>query len=218
MPLSDFVPPLVKEIIRDRFVVGVADAEAGFEYSKADEDALTGALGHSISSRQPIQVRVGRQTYQVRTYYKKVRGRGPGAPERTTGSDGIFQIEVIGPNQVPVWTKGLPFQAKKQWVGTDSRLVTQARDMLGKAGQGLVIDYSPDGYKACPAAAVLDHGGRAQALSEGRMFRPLGQILGNDFLDCTIGVEGLTYDPEEEVFLTENDVHVIGAAIAPSGT
>ena len=136
--------------------------------------------------------------YQVRTYYKKVRGRGPGAPERTTGSDGIFQIEVIGPNQVPVWTKGLPFQAKKQWVGTNSRLVTQARDMLGKAGQGLVIDYSPDGYKACPAAAVLDHGGRAQALSEGRMFRPLGQILGNDFLDCTIGVEGLTYDPEGE--------------------
>jgi hypothetical protein len=87
--------------------------------------------------------------------------------------------------------------------------------MMDKAGQGLVIDYSRDGYKACTAAAVVDYGGRAQVLSAGRMLRPLGQILGNDFLDCTIGAEGLTYDSEQEVFLTENDLHVIGAAVAP---
>jgi hypothetical protein len=215
MELSDYVPDLVKDFIRDRLIVGVADAEALFEYSRADEDALTGALGQSISRKETIRVQTDGQAYEVRTYYKKIRGREPGAPEKTTGADGIFQIEVIGPNQKPVWTKGLPFQAKKQWTGTDSRLVSQARDMTGKAGQGLVIDYSSEGYKACSASAVIDHGGRAQALSESGSFRPLGQVLGNDFLDCTIGVEGLTYDPQAEVFRTEKDLHVIGTTVAP---
>jgi hypothetical protein len=36
MELSDLVPPFVIDTVRDRLIVGVADAEAGFEH-RADE-------------------------------------------------------------------------------------------------------------------------------------------------------------------------------------
>ncbi|MGO9330543.1 MAG: hypothetical protein ACLQJ0_20835 [Steroidobacteraceae bacterium] len=213
MELGDLIPRAVIEVVRDRLIVGVADAEAHFEYSKADEDALTGALGQSISRNGAVTIQIGQEKYTVRTYYRKVRGRGLGAPEKPTGADGIFQIEVLNAAGRSVWTKGLPFQSKKEWHGTDSRLASQAGDMIATTGQGLVIDYSSSGYKACPAIAAVEHGGYAAGVSEARQFRPLGQILGNDFLDCTIGVEGLTYDPESELFRTDEDVHVMAATI-----
>jgi hypothetical protein len=213
MELRDFVPPGVIEVIRDRLIVGVADAEAHYEYNEADEDALTGALGQSISRNGSVAIHVGSETYTVRTYYRKIRGRGPGAPEHTTGADGIFQIEVFNAAGSSQWTKGLPFQSKKEWHGTDHRVAEQADDMITAAGQGLVIDYSPNGYKACPAAAAVENGGRASAVSEARQFRPLGQMLGNDFLECTIGVEGLSFDPEAELFRTSQNIHLIGAAV-----
>lgn len=213
MELGDLVPRAVIESIRDRLIVGVADAEAGFEYSKADEDTLTGALGQSILRNGSVVIRINGEEYAVRTYYRKVRGRGSGAPEKPTGADGIFQIEVLNADGTPVWTKGLPFQSKKEWRGTNSRLASQAGDMIAMAGQGLIIDYSSVGYRACSASAVLEHSGRATAVSKARGLRPLGQILGNDFLDCTVGVEGLTYDPELELFQTDEDVHVIGATV-----
>jgi hypothetical protein len=213
MELRDLVPPAVIDSIRDRLIVGVADAEAHFEYSEADEDALTGALGQSISRNGSVTIHIGDEAYTVRTYYRKVRGRGRGAPEKPTGADGIFQIEVSKADGKQVWTKGLPFQSKKDWSGQDSRLAGQAGDIIATAGQGLVIDYSANGYKACPASTVVQHHGRAAAVSESGQLRPLGQVLGNDFLNCTIGVEGLSYDPQSELFRADEDVHVIGAMV-----
>ena len=35
--------------------------------------------------------------------------------------------------------------------------------------------------------------------------RPLGQILGGEFLDCTIGVQGLFFDPDQEYFGVRQD-------------
>jgi hypothetical protein len=214
MELRDLIPPFVVESLRQRLVAGVADAEAHYEYSKADEDSLTGALGHAISRLGPIVASDGPESYTVRTYYKKIRGRGPGAPEHSTGADGLFQIEVSDENDQSVWKKGLPFQAKKDWRGSDVRLSQQAADMIDTADQGLVIDYSPNGYRACRASVAVEHRGRASSVRTAGEFRALGQMLGNDFLDCTVGVEGLSYDSAEEVFLREgHDFHIIGATI-----
>jgi hypothetical protein len=149
MELSELVPPYVIHTLRDRLVVGVADAEAHYQNSSADEDSLTGALGHSISRHPPEFVSIGSERYAVSIYYRKVRARGPGAPEHSTGADGIFQIDVRNAQNEIAWKKGLSFQAKKEWSGTDSRLAGQAQDMIDGPGDGLVIDYSPDGYKAC---------------------------------------------------------------------
>lgn len=48
--------------------------------------------------------------------------------------------------------------------------------------------------------------------------RPLGQVLGGDFLECTIGTHGLFFEPNAEHFGIEADLlpgaHVITTDIA----
>jgi hypothetical protein len=85
--------------------------------------------------------------------------------------------------------------------------------MIAKAGQGLVIDYSPEGYEACPASMVVEHQGRAPIIRERGQLRPLGQVLGNDFLDCKVGVEGLYFDPSSETFQWSGNTHLIGTSV-----
>src|SRR5258705_6940040 len=43
------LPDGLKALIRDRYLAGVPDAQSKYPFSAADEDALTGALGNSIS-------------------------------------------------------------------------------------------------------------------------------------------------------------------------
>jgi hypothetical protein len=216
MELRELVPSLVLATIREQLITGVADAEANFEDSEADEDSLTGALGQSIARSHRVAILEGDHEYVIRMRYRKVRGRGRGAPERPFGADGIFQIEVLNGDKASVWRKGLPFQSKKRWFGTDSRVVAQARKMINATGTGLVIDYSESGYRACPATVAIEHGGRAREIREARQLRPLGQVLGNDFLECRIGAEGLYFDPETESFEAEADMHLIETLVQRS--
>jgi hypothetical protein len=216
--VKDLLPESVRHLIRDRYLAGVADAEAQFEFNKADEDSLTGGLGQAISMAEPLAHRINGETYIWQTYYRKIRGRGPSAPERTLGADGVFQIEVLDRQGKVLRRKGLPFQAKKNWSGRDGKLVGQIGDMLREAGQGIAIDYSPRGYTACTAEDVVTMDGRKSALQTAGRMRPLGQILGNDFLDCTIGRPGLFYDEATERFAAPRDVppsieHVLGTSV-----
>ena len=56
MELRDVVPELVVTTIRERFITGVADAEANFDDSAADEDSFTGALGQAIAHAHPVRI------------------------------------------------------------------------------------------------------------------------------------------------------------------
>lgn len=216
MELRDFLPSAAREFIRDRLIAGVADAEALFDLNAADEDSLTGALGQSISRHRPITFTSGDRDFRLRTYHRKLRGRGPGAPEKPLGADGIFQIDIEDETGQKIWQKGLPFQSKKEWSGSDSGLVGQAQKMIAEAGQGLVIDYTAEGYKACPANMVVEHQGRASVLRELALLRPLGHVLGDDFLNCIVGVEGLYFDPSSETFQWFGDIHLIGTSVRRS--
>jgi hypothetical protein len=218
MELRDVVPEMVITTIRERLITGVADAEANFDDSFADEDSLTGALGQAIAHTHPVRIQIGDQEYIVRVHYRKVRGRGPRAPERPFGADGVFQIAVLNRDGRPVWRKGLPFQSKKNWMGADANVVTQARKMIETAGTGLVIDYSENGYTACPADIVVEREGRARELRQARQLRPLGQVLGNDFLECRIGREGLYFDSGTEAFEFEKPFQLIETVVQQSGT
>lgn len=75
---------------------------------------------------------------------------------------------------------------------------------------GIVVDFESTGYSACPAQAVVAaKGNRTQVKASGQL-RSLGQILGNDFLECTIGVKGLFYDAKNASFVVEPEFpHVI---------
>jgi hypothetical protein len=130
--------------IQDRYLAGTADAEAQYEYAAGDEDTLTGSLGALISTRGRVRFLVDSASeYVVEIGYRKIRGRGPGAPEKHLGADGIFQLDISAQGVGSVFRKGLPFQSKKNWKGRDSKLVKQARLMEQTMGGGIVIDYTP---------------------------------------------------------------------------
>jgi hypothetical protein len=63
--------------------------------------------------------------------------------------------------------------------------------------------------------ALIEHRGRRRALRSAE--RSLGQVLGNEFLECRAGVEGLYYNPETEEFETETPApppeHVITTTV-----
>lgn len=189
--IKELLPPLMFDRIRDRYLAGVADAEAFFSQSAADEDSLTGALGQAIATR-PMIFKGTDGDVLVAIEYLKIRGRGAGAPEATLGADGIFQIRVLDAAGSPIREKGLLFQAKKGWKHRDQDLASQCRSMIRASGGGMVINYGPSGYEAFSAQAVIDADGRRDDAEAAR--RPLGHMLGDDFLDCTIGTAGLTYE------------------------
>lgn len=204
--MLDILPKHIIDHLSDRYIAGVANAESSFADSSADEDSVTGALGQAISM-SPVYFSSPQGEFAVRIYYKKIRGRGPGAPEKALGADGIFQISVTDKTGKVIRQKGLPFQSKVNWTGTDGKLARQALEMERMTDGGLVIDYSTNGYKACPSKAVVLSQGNRKVLDEEQKMRPLGQILGHDFLDCSIGVKGLYFDPlTEQIIKKEEEI------------
>jgi hypothetical protein len=125
--MRDLLPRKVYEALQDRYAAGVSNAEALFDQHAADEDSVTGGLGQALAAREPMYFSGPGGQYRVNVSYRKLRGRGDGAPERFLGADGIFQIEVLGGSGDRIRTKGLPFQAKKGWKGKDQALLNQAK-------------------------------------------------------------------------------------------
>jgi hypothetical protein len=110
--MRDILPEDVLQAIRDRYLAGVADAEAKFRFNRGSEDSLTGALGSELSMPGPMIFTTADREYEYQVYYQRVRGQGRGAPEKTYGADGIFQIEIRDRDGRIIRRKGLPFQAK----------------------------------------------------------------------------------------------------------
>lgn len=200
--MRDLLPPLVIDLLRDRYLAGVADAEAQFASAVADEDALTGALGQSIAHGGTYGFLVGdeRNQFSVTISWKKLRGRGLNAPEKLYGPDGLFQIEVIDEFARVVRRKALPFQAKTNWRGTSKAVFKQSRDIENSLGGGIMVNFSDHGYEACTTKAALAGNGNRLEVKKGRGLRPLGQFLAEDFLNCTVGRQGLFFDTAEERF------------------
>jgi hypothetical protein len=216
--MRDLLPSAVLDVLRDRYVAGVANAEATFDESRADEDAVTGALGQSIAMPQPMLVATPEAEYFVRISYRKIRGRGPNAPEKRYGADGVFQISVTDRHGRIIRQKALPFQSKMNWRGKNASLANQASHMEQELGGGLVIDFSQNGYKACPSQSVAAGRGSRTAVDRYGVMRPLGQILSRDFLDCVIGKQGLYFDVAQEEFVhpTEPGLHVVTTEVGIS--
>jgi hypothetical protein len=216
--MLDLLPPHIVEHLHDRYAAGVADAEALFAQHSADEDSITGGLGQSIASRDPVVFVIEGQRFEVAISYRKVRGRGPGAPEKKFGADGIFQIQVNGPDGRVARRKGLPFQAKKDWRKRDKKLLSQVSTMEQFAPGGIVIDYTGAGYKACSADVVIAAGGSRNELEKLGAMRPLGQLLSRDFLECRVGRVGLFFDTEIEEFSlqpqTSDDLHLVTTLVS----
>src|SRR6478735_7183238 len=120
--MRDILPDFVREVIRERYITGVSDAEATFRLNSEDEDSLTGALGQALATPKPIVVWDNEQVFVIQIQHHKVRGKGPGAPEKILGTDGIFELEVFDGDGHSIRKKGLPFQSKKNWKSSNKKV------------------------------------------------------------------------------------------------
>jgi hypothetical protein len=203
--VRDILPSVLISHIRDHFFARVGQAQAGYRFSRADEDSLTGALGQSLLTVDPVVVDVAGRQYLWMTTYQKVRGRGMGAPEKEYGADGIFELQVTDSVKGVTRKKGLLFQAKKGWLGSDKELLKQTRNMRRFESDSIVIDYADGDYRAFDAGDVVMAEGVRARVPLSRRFQ-LAEVLADQFLECTRGVIDMIYDPRSEI------VHVPGSA------
>ena len=87
--------------------------------------------------------------------------------------------------------------------------------MIQTTESGIVINYTKDGYEAFDAKDVREAEGKRKELISNNKKYHLGEILGEQFLDCTIGKKGLYYDKKTEKFLfhNQNDITIIDSKI-----
>jgi hypothetical protein len=183
----------LREVLAGHYRRGVASAVKNYQDSAADEDSVTGALGQAISGDGAFVV--DGKLIGWKTRYRKLRGRGPGAPEKRTGADGVFEIELEDDAGIRS-RKTLPFQAKNDASSYgDSDLREQAKQLTDLPGSGIVINYRADGYVVVPAEAV------AKGTATKKIERPLEESLGGDFLECTTGSAAYIFDPTRQEFL-----------------
>lgn len=195
-------------------MTAVSDAESTYNMNSADEDCLTGALGQSLAMPRKEVFSLDNGEISVNISHTKLRGRGKNAPEKTYGSDGIFQIEILDHFGRLIMAKGLPFQSKKNWNGTLSKLKKQAVDMERNTPGGIIIDFSDRGYGACMATDVIASGGSKSSVIGSKKMHKLGDLLGNEFLNCTIGTRNLHFDTHHEKYHVKGDgFHLITTSI-----
>ena len=167
------VPGDVIEALRLHLQVACPRAQRGWESVKEEEDAITGDFFGNLRTDWTATGK-----YSWRFSYNKFRGRGRGALEKEIGADGLITVQYLDPEEGKTYYKSLVFQAKKQNGRIKpSQLETMRRHFPG--GSAVVI-YGPSGYTA------YEH-------------TPLGMMrlcdmIAFNFLNCTIGTEGLHYD------------------------
>jgi hypothetical protein len=193
----------VRQALADHFRDRVAEATEAYADSSADEDSLTGALGQALRGRGSVRLRDGRVVRWM-TRYRKLRGRGPNAPEKKVGADGLFEVELEDDQRVRS-RKSLPFQAKNNASSYgDSKLWQQAGQLTEFPGGGIVVNYRPEGYVALDAAMVAN--GEATREVES----PLAESLGRDFLECRRGSTAYLFEPSlGGIFLLDGPLLVL---------
>ncbi|MCI0626015.1 MAG: hypothetical protein L0387_30965 [Acidobacteria bacterium] len=155
---------------------------------------------------------VDNDLYHWRAFHYKLGGRGRGAAEREFGADGIFQLEVRNHFGV-VRRKGLLFQAKKEWRGSDRRLLHQVEQMAEYSPSAIVVDYRRSGFKGVAGGDVIEAKGNRRSLGAGRDLR-LAEILGDEFVRCRRGDVGVFWNPETQT-LELDSVALMARRVVP---
>lgn len=207
--MLDLLPQDLLNEIGAQYRLAISEALAAYETQKADEDGLTGALGLALLKVNGKRTVDGVQ-YAWHTRSWRVRGRGPGAPERTYGADAFFELEVIDAEGAVLRSKLLPMQAKKQWHTLDQKLLEQVEKMQAACGASIVVDYRPEAYLAVDGETVLREDGTSMLLAPERL-HSLGDLLADRFLTCKLGAVNFRYDDEQET-LRAPDGQAIGGS------
>jgi hypothetical protein len=156
-------------------------AESGWIFANQDEDTLTGDFLGRLRSDW-----LGVGNYNFRFYYDKVRGRGPGALEKLTGTDGIITIEFKVDQRIRY--KSFVFQAKKRGNPIDPSQVKKMKKYFPDGN--VVFEYSPFGYFV-------------KGYNKGEDVR-INKFLIDYFFKCISGTFDMYYDSKTNQFMNGN--------------
>ena len=156
--MEDILPESVLESLREHYYAGVTAAEIGYVHNAADEDAVTGALGQELFTKGIRFIEDNGRVYSWRAFHYKVGGRGEGAPEGWLGADGIFQLESLSAEGTVLRRKALLFQAKKEWRGTNKRLLDQVEKMAHYSLRPLLLTTAALGLRPLAGLMSSRHG------------------------------------------------------------
>jgi hypothetical protein len=180
------LPLPIKHRLGEQFRVAVRKASRHFTASRNDEDTVTGTLIAVL--RDTVRGRL--DGFRWETTANKVIGRGAGAGEHRFGAD--FAIELAATVHGVPRLKTLLVQAKTEWRGADPYLKRQAPQLARLPGDGLVVDYRAEGYRAVRASTAAGAGGNARFVPQ-KLFRGLGEVLAGDFVSCRVGSTKVVY-------------------------
>jgi hypothetical protein len=177
--LSEEIQVAIKEHIDEKY----DHAESGWAFSHNDEDTITGDF---LGNLRCDWKRVGNQKF--RFYYQKIRGRGPGALEKQTGTDGIITIEYYDGESTRY--KSFIFQAKK--IG--NRIKKDQSDKIKALlpNGNTVFEYSPNGYYSVD--------------TDTQEKIRINELLKDKFIKCVFGTFDFHYDDKNKVFIKEDEV------------
>ncbi len=189
MTISDLLQDeSVRRTLSDHYRMGVAAAVRGYTEDAADGEAVTAALGRALVGQGELAMADGRAVRWA-SRYRRLRGRGGGAPERNLGAEGLFEVEMED-EEKDRSRKTLPFQA---WIGApgygDALVRGQAKRLSAFPGGGVVISYRPEGYVAVDAGVVAE--GEATRVDE----VDLADALARDFIGCRRGSTLYLFEP-----------------------
>ncbi|HSD29560.1 MAG TPA: hypothetical protein VLL75_19815 [Vicinamibacteria bacterium] len=189
MTISDLLQDEgVRRTLADHYRAGVAAAVRGFTEAAGDGEATTAALGRALLGQGELALADGR-IVRWTTRYRRLRGRGGGAPEKNLGAEGLFEIEMED-EEKDRSRNTLPFQA---WMGTpgygEALVRGQAKRLAALPGGGVVIGYRPAGFVAVDAGVVAE--GYATPGDE----VDLADGLARDFVECRRGSTLYLFEP-----------------------
>lgn len=208
--MRDLLPQQVLDAIGHQYRKAVQAGVEDYLSQQADEDAVTGSFGGAVRALVHGTVLTANGTFKWRSSSKKLRGRGPHAPEKRIGIDAIIELEIWDDSEELIGVKVLPFQGKNEWSGKDKLLPSQADLMSKIPGGGLVVDYRATSFEAVTAeAAAKAHGDRNRVTAAS--FRDFGAMLAEDFLECRVGTRNAYYDATREIMIFSDLAGVLTA-------
>jgi hypothetical protein len=183
------IPNYISEQLRQHILDQCPSAEAGWEFANQDEDTLTGDFFGRMRTEYQEN-----GAYKWRFQYNKVRGRGKGALEKTIGADGIitlhFRDQITGND----YYKSIVFQAKKENNRIDNVQWDKMKSFFPNGN--MIVSYGANGY-----SSFIDTVSNKESLCH---------VLSTNFLNCTIGIEGLHYDSLNNKFIRPSNFPMPG--------
>lgn len=195
MPRKLYIPQQVLEAIYKHIDRSMRHAEAGYECTKEEEDAITGDLWSALrtSDVQLVNVSGGENNpgmWRWEISYSKLRSKSSNATETIIGADGILELRVGNVDAPQV--KSALFQAKND-LSKDNKLVEQCIKLSTWREAAFIINYTANGYFAFSVDDVIQSGGDSKKI---KYAIRLAEWLKKYFLACMVGHTELYYDKE----------------------